>query len=890
MKYLKPLFYLFVIIFLAFFSAYKSVAQVSKKVYTTSRISMENAADISIDGKLNEAVWKGNSKLKWASDFVQRLPNENDQASQQTSFKIMYDAKYLYIGINCFDDNIEEINSRMSRRDGYNGDWVEITFDSYNDLRSAFSFSVSAAGVKSDKNIALNGSEEDLAWNPIWYAKTNIDESGWTAEMKIPLSQLRFGNNENQTWGLQVQRRLLRNEEYSVWQRIPQNAPGWVSEFGKLNGLLNLKPQRQLEIQPFFVSSLKTFDREQNNPYRKNYIKSMAAGLDGKIGVTNDLTLDFTINPDFGQVEADPAAIALDGFQLFFEEQRPFFIENKSIFDYRFSAPKIGSLYSTDNLFYSRRIGRNPQRTVAKGENEYIKTTDQTTILGAVKFSGKTKKGLSIGILESITSNEYAEITSENGSRKALTEPLSNYFVGRVQKDFNDKNTFIGGMITSVIRNNNEQVNHLLHNAAFSGGLDFMHQWQDRTWYLGTNLVMSQVKGSKQAILRTQTAIPHLFQRENASHVNVDSTKTSLTGTGGDIKFGRAGNGHIQFETGLTWRSPELELNDIGFMREADIIQNYFNITFSSINSFSIFRNASIGYKHWFNWDFEGNLNYIDWDIELNGTFNNNWSGTFGFFSQPHIYNKSLLQGGPRIFLSDQYGIWWAANSDNRKKLFVNYSGWTKTGGLGSYNLLENAFGLTYQPIDRLSASIKPTYTTIQNRLQYNESQQFQGNLRHIVSMLDQETFSIPIRLNFIINANFAIQYYGEPFITTGKYQDFSYVARPDHSIEQGQLFTYATAHLAYDNLERKYDVDENLDGTKDYSFSDPNFSFAQFRSNLVLRYEYRPGSEIYLVWSQGISDSGLPRSNLFQGMREQIFNNSSENTFLIKMTYRFHR
>ena len=857
-----------------------------KRTYRTARIAEFNTPII--DGSLNDSIWQ-DSTINWSTNFVQRLPNENQLPSAQTAFKIWYDTKYLYVGVKCADQSSALINRRMSRRDGYNGDWVEIIIDSYHDLRSAVSFGLSAAGVKSDKYISLNGVEEDIAWNPIWYANSSIDKEGWYAEMKIPLSQLRFGNSRNQVWGLQVQRRILRNEELSVWQRVPQDAPGWVSEFGQIEGISNIKPQRQIEIQPFVVSSVKTIAKDQENPFRNSNQLQNNMGVDGKIGLTNDFTIDFTINPDFGQVEADPAAIALDGFQLFFQEQRPFFIENKNIFDYRFSTPKIGSIYSSDNLFYSRRIGRKPQGALSPSLKEFSREPSQTTILGAVKLSGKTKNGLSVGIMESLTSSEYGEIDNGQTRKKYLLEPQTNYFVTRVQKDLNNRNTFIGGILTSVVRSNNAQTN-FLHQSAHTGGIDLFHQWDNRNWYAGVNLIMSHVSGSKESILQTQQSIPHLFQRMDVSHVKIDSTKTFLLGSGGDLKFGKAGNGNIQFESGITWRSPQLELNDIGFMREADLIQHYFGLTYRSITSFKGFRSASIGYKHWFNWDFAGNLNYIDWDIELNATFQNNWSGTFGFFSQPHIYSKSLLQGGPRLFLSDQYGFWWGANSDTRKKLYFTYNGWTKTGGvLGATFCLKIALGIVYQPVNQVRLSFTPKYTLIRHRLQYNQTVDFQYQPRYVVSSLDQNTLSLAIRADLVINANMGLQYFGEPFISMGTYNDFGYVANPLQSVEAGQI-QYLGDQINGEDYWSSQAIDENFDGITDYQIQNPDFSFAQFRSNLVYRWEYRPGSEFYLVWSQGLIDNGSPSRSLFRGLREQLFNQKLENTFLIKMTYRFHR
>ncbi|OJJ23082.1 hydrolase [marine bacterium AO1-C] len=856
--------------------------RVVKKVYTTHQIQSDQAPVI--DGKLDEKVW---GKGVWASGFVQREPEENAAPSMPTAFKIMYDSKYLYVGIKNYDQEPQKINHWISRRDGFEGDWITVIFDSYHDLRSAFSLTVTAAGVKGDKMISLNGSAEDLTWNPIWYVKTNIDQQGWTAEMKIPLSQLRFGTSQNQVWGLQVMRKFFRNNEISVWQRIPLDASGWVSEFGQLQGLNNVKSQKQFELQPFVVSSLKTFEKKPLNPFRNSNQKTLNAGLDGKIGVTNDLTIDFTINPDFGQVEADPAAIALDGFQLFFREQRPFFVENKNIFNYQFSAPIVGGTFSSDNLFYSRRIGRNPQGVAQPRDGEYIKSPERTTILGAVKFSGKTKKGLSIGVMESITSSAYAQLNDNVQTRKQLIEPLTNYFVARVQQDFNQRNTFIGGIVTSTIRNIEAPVN-FLHQSAVTAGIDLLHQWKERTWYISTNLVASKVKGSKEAILRTQQSVSHLFQRVDASHLTLDSNKTSLMGTGGDIRFGKAGKGHIRFETGVTWRSPELELNDLGFMREADDIQNYAGVTYRSLKPFGLFRSGTITYQHWLKWDFEGNFNYFDWDLAASGTFANNWTATFGVFSQPHIFSKSLLQGGPRIYLPDQYGVWWGIGTDNRKKIFMNVDGWTKTGREGSYYLLSGGFKLTYQPLNQLSVSIAPRYTAIQDQLQYNTRVNYETNARFITSKLHQETFSVALRLNYSINPNLSIQYYGQPFITTGRYFQLNYVVNPLVENQQEQLAFYNDHQLFFDHQTNAYNVDENEDGISDYSFANPDFSFAQFRSNLVLRYEYKPGSEVFLVWSQGITNFAAPQENLARSFTEQIFDQQPENTFLIKFTYRF--
>ncbi|MEM8909177.1 MAG: DUF5916 domain-containing protein, partial [Bacteroidota bacterium] len=300
-----------------------------RKVYETKRIVGKAPQ---IDGVLEDEAWK---IVDWGGDFIQTRPYEKAAPTQETAFKILYDDKNLYIAYRCFDSNPEEIVQRLSRRDGFAGDWVEVNIDSYNDARTAFSFTISASGVKGDEFISNNGDNWDSSWNPIWYAKTKIDAQGWTAEVRIPFSQLRFGNQEEHTWGLQFTRRDFRKEERSIWQFISRNAGVWVSQFGQLKGLKGIRPQKQVEIQPYVVAQVESFEKEEGNPFATGSDQGLSVGLDGKIGVTNDLTLDFTINPDFGQVEADPSVVNLNGFRVFFSERRPFFIENRNIFNYR---------------------------------------------------------------------------------------------------------------------------------------------------------------------------------------------------------------------------------------------------------------------------------------------------------------------------------------------------------------------------------------------------------------------------------------------------------------------------------------------------------------------------------------------------------------------------
>ncbi|GGG54644.1 hypothetical protein GCM10011414_25590 [Croceivirga lutea] len=855
--------------------------EVTKKIYVTNPI--DDIIPI-IDGKLDDPAW---NLVEWAGDYIENQPDENTPPTHQTRFKIVYDDKNLYIGVRCFDTEPDKIVRRLSRRDGFDGDWVEFNIDSYFDKRTAFSFTVTAAGVKGDEFVSDNGNNWDSSWNPIWYTKTNLDDKGWTAELRIPLSQLKFGDAEEQVWGLQSTRRFFREEERSLWQRKPVDQPGWVSEFGELHGLKNIEPQKQLEIQPYTVAKGVTYEAEDGNPFRDGNDTDITVGLDAKIGITNDLTLDLTVNPDFGQVEADPSAIALDGFQIFFREQRPFFVENKNIFDFTLSQSEAGNTFGSDNIFYSRRIGRNPSGFPSVADNEFVNQPENTPIIGAAKFSGKTKNGWAIGVLESVTARRFADIRDNQGNeRSEQVEPLTNYFVGRLQKDFNDRNSYIGGMVTAVNRDALTEQLSFLHRSAYSGGFDFKHQWNNRDWYVGGNINWSHVKGSEEAIQRTQESITHLFQREGADYLEVDPNRTSMTGTGGNLQIGKVGDGHFMFESGGTWRSPELELNDIGFQRQSDDIRHYTWAGYRTLKPDSTFRRIGINYNHWSAWDFGGNHNYLQLNTNSWQNWKNNWFTNFGFNYAPIQYSNFALRGGPRLRSSPWISFWNGINTDNRKKIRFNVFHNGRKAIDNSIRTYYIEAGFTYQPFNELRISAYPSYNTNNDKLQFVDNLLVDGNPVYLNGEIEQRTLSMSFRLNYTINPNLTVQYWGQPFISRGRYANFKSITDPVAKQFENRFESYEGNQI---NLtDGTYSVDENLDGNVDFTFGNPDFNFVQFRSNLVVRWEYIPGSEIFLVWSQDVSQSADPTAGLFTSLNDNIFGQKPQNIFLVKATYRF--
>lgn len=857
-----------------------------KKYYT----KLANSA-ITLDGILTEEVW---NLVEWGGDFIQNKPNEGQPPSQKTNFKILYDEKYLYIAYKCHDSAPDSIEKRMSRRDEFPGDWVEINIDSYHDLRTAFSFTFSVSGVRGDEFVSNDGNNWDGSWNPIWFAKSHIDSTGWTAEIKIPFSQLRYGNEADKVWGFQITRRLFRKEERSIWQYIPQSSGVWVSRFGELHGIKNIPKHRQVEIAPYITAQVDMYKKEEGNPYLKGRDARMAAGVDGKVAVTNDLILDYTFNPDFGQVEADPSQVRIDGFQNFFDERRPFFIESRNIFDYQLTGSGADGDYDADLLFYSRRIGGSPHGYPQINNGEYAKIPHNTSILGATKFSGKTKKGWSIGILESITAREKAIIDNNGQKREETVEPLTSYFVGRLQKDIKQGNTVLGGIITSVMRE--KGLNNMLHKSALTGGIDFLHFWHSRAYYIKGKAIFSNVRGSKEAILNTQTGFEHLFQRNDATEFAIDSNRTTLTGVAGTFMIGKNGGkpgglGQVfKFETGFTFRSPGLELNDIGFMLNTNEINHFTWAGLHFQRGFSIFRNARFNYNHLSRWDFSGKWIYQEFNTNANATFKNNWEAGTGFAWNPYDISNNALRGNTAIRRPAGMGTFVFIGSDTRKKVAANinlFTFWAEENSVKGSGINMN---ITFQPTDAMKIGISSNYSYSHRRQdQFVDNVVYNNSIRSIVGEVKQKTLRFTTRLSYNITPDLTIQYYGQPFITRPVYDHFGYVSNPMGKKYDDRFYVFKPSQVTQSN--GTYLVDENNDGTADYSFSKPDFNFVQFRSNLVMRWEYRAGSELYLVWSQGNTPNAY--AELDTPIGSSLFNNAfggdnARNILLVKWTYRF--
>ena len=836
----------------------------SKRIYNTIRLTTEKP---NIDGVLDDPCWKTG---KWAGNFTQWIPNEGAKPSQPTEVKILYDDDNIYVAFRAYDSEPDKISVKAGRRDQFQGDIVGITFDSYHDQRTGFEFDVTAAGQKIDL-VLTNPMVADMNWDAVWYGKSAIEDSGWTAEMEIPLSQLRYSTEYEQVWGMHCWRWIDRLQEESDWEPQSSKSPGMLYLFGELHGIKGLPRSRRIEIMPYSVGKLNTFKKNISNPFAdkgRTWLGNF--GVDAKIGLSSNFTANLTINPDFGQVESDPSVMNLTAFETFYEEKRPFFLEGKNIF---------GFDVNDASIFYSRRIGHAPSYSPDLQNNEFLDSPDNTTILSAVKISGKTSDGLSLGVLQSLTAKEKADLSINGNISSINVEPLTNYGIIRIQKDYNAGNTILGGIFTSTNRFINDSHLNFMNRNAFTGGMDFLHYWNDKEFYVDAKIIGSNISGSTDAIKELQYSSARYYQRPDA--YNFDSTRTQLSGHGGKVKIGK-GKGLWRYSTEVSWRSPGLDLNDIGYMQIADIFEQENALSYFVNQPVSIFRTYSIGITQTNNWTYSMDYLSSEGGINLYFEFNNLWAISNSVEYQTQTLDTRILRGGYAMLIPAKWTNDFYFRTDPSKTIFFELNGSIAS----SQNQNSRFYGIqpaiSFLPLNTLKFSLSTHYSSNIDNLQYVDTKTIDGKDKYILGRLSQHTLSVTFRIDYNFSPELSIQYYGSPFASVGKFSDFKTVTDP-RAADYHNRFTKINPILNGSD----YEISET-DGTTSYSFGNPDFNFSQFRSNLVLRWEYRPGSQIYLVWSNEMTYNVTPGYNSLNntmGMLKSVFPN---NIFLIKVNYWF--
>ena len=834
----------------------------NKRIYHAETIGEWPAPKI--DGVLDDSVW---ALGEWQGEFIQQFPYGGRPASERSEMKILYDRSNLYVAIVCRDSEPELIRDILGRRDARGGDNAGIALDSYFDKRTAFEFSMTAAGQKMDLK-HLGDYKFDFNWDGVWDGASSVNDTGWVAEMQLPFSQLRYANRESQVWGLHVYRVISRKSEAVSWQYIPREAPAMVYLFGELHGIENIRGSRQVELLPYALGSLSRLaGADPANDFGFN------AGLDAKVGISSDYTLDLTVNPDFGQVEADPSVLNLTSFETFYQEKRPFFLEGNEIFDYEING---------DIPYYSRRIGSAPSFPDPYNGWQLSDIPDQTTILGAAKLTGKSSKGLSVGLINGLTAREYAKATNgEQEEKKLEVEPFTNYLAARIKQDFRQGNTIVGGMFSLVNRIGADTANSALFpSSAITGGLDFLHHWKDRNYFLEMKGIASRLDGSPEAILKKQLAHNHRFQRPDADYLEVDSLREQLSGHGGLIRAGKKGGKWTFFVQG-EYRSPGLNLNDMGYIRQSDFIGERSQIAYEMNEPGKWIRDYTFELYHEAQWSFGGENTRNQLGAEFQGRNNALWRGNLELDHHFSRLDTRELRGGPALRIDPMTIAGLEITSNTAKNLYASVGGeYTHFGRRGA-DMDEIEAGLTWLPMKRMSLSVEARLNHRKYHQQYVSAIPDTEADEYVVGRIDQHTTAFTFRGELFLTPELSIQYYGSPYFSVGKYDRFSRVAESAAKPVEQRL---EVLDVNYDPETDSYSY---IHDSRDFSFVNPDFSFMQFRSNLVFRWEYKLGSTLYLVWAHDRSEW----NPVYQPVGEvagDLFKIPGNNVLMVKFNYWF--
>ncbi|NUP57454.1 MAG: carbohydrate binding family 9 domain-containing protein [Gemmatimonadaceae bacterium] len=870
-----------------------------------SVIGTRRSSPIVVDGRLDETAWAAATPI---TQLRQNRPSEGAPATLATEIRILYDDDALYVGARMSEPlGRAGIRAPLARRDqllaadGNNGsfnslttDKLAVVLDPYHNHLDEVWFEINPAGVRGDQ---FNG---DPSWDPVWEGATQITADGWTAEMRIPYSQLRFSSKDVQTWGLQLWRFVDRLNEQDQWSFRRRNESSGPAYYGHLEGLAIAKVPRQAELLPYVVSREQFKYAEPGDPYHGTARTKLNAGADIKYNLTSSLTLDATINPDFGQVEVDPALLNLSAYEVAFDEKRPFFIANRSAFSFGglscINCNNTGSL----SAFYSRRIGRPPQLNgLIAGSSVYADMPDNAAILGAAKITGRTPSGYTVGLMDAVTSKETARYLTTLGSpeRTQTVEPLTNYFVGRVRKELRGGATTVGGIVTSAVRSleGDTVLTNRLRDNATAVGMDWSHSWSNRVYRWRGTLMASDVHGSRQAMALTQRSPTHYFQRPDREvtsdglfSTRYDTTATSMRGYGLYTRLAKE-NGNWIWELQQNWRSPGFEVNDLSIMSRVDYRWMNGNLARQWLTPGRFYRSAFLSYGGQTQYNYDGDRTDLE-QYAFNSTEFNNYWVLRAYWSRSHnVLDDRLSRGGPVLGAVgyDYYQL--GVSTDPRGRAVWNVQNGMSVGfdGTKSWSFTP---GVAVKPAGNVFVQISPSWNWAQDAAQYVTTVKdptaaaFSGS-RYVFGYITTRTLSLDTRVNWTIRPEMTMQLYAQPFAASGNYERFREFAGPRtrEKLEYGRDIGVITRSAT----TGQYTVDPDGAGpAAAFSFGDPNFTTRSLRGTAVLRWEYRPGSTMFFVWTQQRSGFDQFGDLDFRRDARALLGDRPDNVFLVKATY----
>jgi hypothetical protein len=863
--------------------------------------AVRREAEITVDGKLDEAGWQRATAS--GGYFTQIDPSEGEASPERTEVFVLFDDDAIYIGARLHDSS-GDVRKRLGRRDSQapDSDWFTVALDSHHDHLNAYAFSVNPAGVKRDE-ISNGGFRGDQSWDVVWDGSATVDPQGWSAELRIPFSQLRFSSATVQTWGVQFERRINRLQETSVFVFTPRGERGGVARYGHLTGLTDLKAGKRSEVMPYVVGRGQFLQTTAGDPFRDGSEYGRGIGLDALYRLTTSMTLSATVNPDFGQVEVDPAVINLSAFETSFQENRPFFVEGADLFRFGNAGGGGGGFGmgpggggggggggQAPQLLYSRRIGRAPQGSLPS-EVLFSNGPETATILGAAKLTGRTASGWSVGLIEAVTGEESSVWLDENGTDgRSIVEPRSNYVVGRVLKSLRSGQTRVGVLGTASHRELDDAgLAALLRSESYTGGVDFSHEFLRRTWSVEAFFSGSHVAGSTDAMIRTQRQSSRYFQRPDADYFEVDSSLTSMGGYSTRVEIGKRAGKHWMGELNAYAVSPGFEINDVGFQTGVDRMGSQLNVTYAQTTPQGWFRNYRINTGPNVAWNYGGDFVGGRVGMGMNGQLRNFWGAGFNFNKRIAGYDDRLTRGGPLVSGRGGQGFGVNVNSDSRRKVTGRFNAnvnWGQGEGTG-HRIGGN---IQVRPVENWTLSFGPQWSQDHTYTQYvtsvddaNATATF--GRRYIFTELKQNEISMETRLNVTFRPQLSLELFLQPLISSGDYLALRELKAP-RTYEFNE-FGKDAGTVAYDAAERVYTVDPDGSGPAGtFTVDDRDFNTQSLRGNAVLRWEYRPGSTLFLVWQQRRSGT-MPYGDFdFSRDTRSIFDARADNVFVLKFNY----
>jgi hypothetical protein len=841
---------------------------------------------IVVDGRLDEASW---ASAEPASHFTQTDPAEGQPATERTEVRVIIGDDALFVGARLYDRQPEKIRAALARRDDdVEADEFDVYLDTFHDHLSGVRFRVTPGGATLDGILgsSAQGSDEDDSWDPVWESATQVDALGWSAEIRIPLSQLHYNSTADGTWGIQLYRKILRKGEESWFAFVPKSEFTGVSRYGHLVGLGPLRAERRVELAPYVLAQGSYAPVAAGDPFQSGHEYHGSAGLDLKYGVTSNLTLNATVNPDFGQVEVDPAVVNLSVFETFFPEKRPFFVEGADAF--RFGGIRASNSFGFPDVFFSRRIGREPQRSVEGDGVSYLDAPTETSIRTAAKLSGRTPSGWSIGVLDAVTAGEQARYVDPLGSEVITpVEPPTNYFVGRLRKDLRGGNSTLGMIATAVNRDENSpELNSLLRSSGYVVGADFTNSWSNRTWSLDGSVAFSTVRGTQDAIAQTQQSSARYYQRPDVTSYHFDSTRTSLDGYSYQLALRKNSGRH--WEGGLVYQevSPGFETNDLGFQSEAAQRGVSTSLEYYQRRPGAVLRNYNIFPFTNHQWNFDGDLVYGSYGLIVDGQLHNFWNFELRGDYTPPVYDDRLTRGGPIARQPRSSDVRLMVNSDSRKttRLTSNLThSWTSAQ---EHQTTLDAT-VSVRPTPALRLSLGPAVTLNKSLSQYvtavpDPVAAPTFGSRYVFATLDQREVSMITRMDWTFTPRLSLQLFLQPLISSGDFTDFKEFLQP-------RTYDFAVYGRDKGTITRTVsgsEVDPG-DGGAVFTIAPQNFNIRSLRANAVLRWEWRPGSTLFLVWQQNReNDDTLGNLDLGRDLDAVFKGGEGRNVLAVKASY----